>query len=610
MDTAVVDLPVRVRDRRPGPVGTEAGGGGRRVVVVALCLIALQLVVRGWVAGSGYFYWDDLILVGRAGSYPLWSSELLLHDHDGHFMPLAFVTGWLVTAIAPLEWGAAVATMLVLQLGASVAVLRMLVVLLGPRWTLVGPLVFYLFCPLTLPAFAWWSAALNALPLQIALAWVIADAVLLVRGGGRRYAVSALCVFVVALLFFEKAVIVAPVAVAVVALANYVDEGRAGWREIWRRGAVLWVGCAVVLFVWSIAYLAVVDTAVVSHGLGEARKLLPQAASRGLVPALSGGPWTWERWIPSTPWAMPPAWAVVAVWTALGVLAALSLRRRRRIWAVWSLAIGYVLVAQLPVALARSGPNTSGEIMLSLRYFADASVVLTAAGAVALIAAPRLGVRVFRPGARSVTAALAMFTASSLCTTYTFVQSWRADDTRAYLTNVRAALAEQDGVPLLEQELPWDVLNPSAYPENLAGQALSAVAPAGAFAQSTPKLRMITDSGTIVDAEVWWNRGIRPGPEPGCGYRVEGAVPVALPLDGPMLEHEWTVQLNYLANRDGRVLLAFEHGTPVSAPVRQGLNTVFVRLTGSGRKLGIATYTPGLDLCVGVGPVGVASYDN
>jgi hypothetical protein len=32
----------------------------------------------------------DLILTGRAGSYSLWSAELLLHDHDGHFMPLAF----------------------------------------------------------------------------------------------------------------------------------------------------------------------------------------------------------------------------------------------------------------------------------------------------------------------------------------------------------------------------------------------------------------------------------------------------------------------------------------------------------------------------------------
>jgi hypothetical protein len=41
-----------------------------------------------------------------------------------------------------------------------------------------------------------------------------------------------------------------------------------------------------------------------------------------------------------------------------------------------------------------------------------------------------------------------------------------------------------------------------------------------------------------------------------------------------------------------------------------GLNTVFVRLVGSGSALRIVSRTPGLDVCVGSGPVGVASYDN
>ncbi|MEV6278662.1 hypothetical protein [Nocardia sp. NPDC051832] len=577
------------------------------MVIVAVCLILGQLALRGWVAASGYFYWDDLILVGRAASYPLWSAELLLYDHDGHFMPMAFATAWLLTEIAPLEWAGPVVSMLVLQLAASVAVLRMLVVLVGVRRMLLVPLVFYLFCPLTLPAFAWWSAALNALPLQIALAWVIADAVLLVRGTRPRQIATTLAVFIAALLFFEKAVIIPPVAVAVAALATYVSGDRIGGREFWRRGAVLWAGCAVVLVVWSIAYLMVVDVSVVPHGMGEWRKLLPQATSLGFVPALVGGPWIWERWVPSTPWADPPGWAVVAAWVTLGVVAALSIRGLRRVWSIWLATAAYVLIAQLPVALARSGPNTAGEIMQSLRYFADISVILAAAMGLVLSARPRHGVQA---GSRATVAVLALFVVSSLCTTYTFVRSWRADPTRTYLTNVEAALAAHDGAPLLEQELPWDVLNPLVYPQNLASQALAAIAPAGTFAESTPHLRMITDSGSIVDAAVWWNRSILPGPEPNCGYRIHGALPVSLPLDGPMLEHEWTAQLNYLANRDGWITLAFEHGKPVSAPVRQGLNTVFVRAVGSGRELRITTGAPDLTLCVGVGPIGVASYDN
>lgn len=178
------------------------------------------------------------------------------------------------------------------------------------------------------------------------------------------------------------------------------------------------------------------------------------------------------------------------------------------------------------------------------------------------------------------------------------------------MTNVKGALAGSDGVPLLEQEVPWNVLNPTAYPQNLTSRVLAPLTKPTTFADSTPHLRMITDTGEIVEAAVWWNRSILSGPEPNCGYRIRGPQPTDIPLDGPMLEHEWTAQLNYLANEDGRITVSFEHGEPVAAPVRKGLNTVYIRVVGSGSHLRIGPRTPGLDLCLGVGPVGVASYDN
>ena len=50
-------------------------------------------------AFGGYFYWDDLILVGRAGTQGLLSPAYLFDDHDGHVMPGAFLVagaspGW------------------------------------------------------------------------------------------------------------------------------------------------------------------------------------------------------------------------------------------------------------------------------------------------------------------------------------------------------------------------------------------------------------------------------------------------------------------------------------------------------------------------------------
>lgn len=583
---------------------------GGPVVVAAVGLIAAQLVLRGWVAGSGYFYWDDLILTGRAGRYPLFSPELLLYNHDGHFMPLAFVTAWVVTRVAPLVWTGPVSTLLVLQLMASAAVLRLLFVLIGKRWAVLLPLAFYLFCPLTLPAFAWWAAGLNALPLQIAFAWVVTDAVLLVRTGRRRYAWSAIAVTAVALLFFEKVAIVPFVAFAVAVLAGHVDGAGPRVREVARRGAALWVGTVAVLGCWLIGYLLVVDLSPVRGGSAGLTGLRPGATSAGVMTALVGGPWGWERWLPAAPWAVSPGWTVAASWLLVTAFVGWTLRTRARVWPVWAAVVIYVVAVQLPVALARGGPNTVEELVLSLRYLADLGLALTVAGALLLRSRPRPGRRPARsPGPRTAATLVVLFLVSSLWSTYTFTRSWSIGPTREYITTLRAEFARWDGVPLLEQETPWGVLNPMAYPQNLNSQVLSPIAP-DTFADSTPRLRMVTDAGKIVDAAVWWNRSIVAGPEPSCGYRVRGDAAVRLPLDGPMISHKWTAQLNYFAARDGRIDVGFDGHPPVAVPVRAGMHTVYVRLLGSGSALRIRSRTPGQELCIGTGPVGVASYDN
>ncbi|MBB5913841.1 hypothetical protein BJY24_002708 [Nocardia transvalensis] len=627
MDVVPVAAPV------PESVPRRARGGSaiRRVtpIAVAAVLILIQLAVRGWVAGRGFFYWDDLILAGRSGTYSLLSPDLLLHSHDGHFMPLAFAVAWIVTRIAPLVWTGPVVSLLVLQLAASVAVLRMLVVLDSAGrdpagrlrrvgWVVLLPLVFYLFCPLSLPSFAWWAAALNALPLQAAMAWVIGDAVLLVRTGARRYALSGTVVLAVGLGFFEKSVVIPFVAFAVAAVAHHVAGDPGALRTVARHAAPLWAGSAAVLACWAAVFFTVLDTSAARADPGNLWNLLHSATSLGIVPTLLGGPWAWARWLPSTPWAVPPDWAVVASWIALGLAVALSIRSRLRVVPVWILVVAYVIAAELPVVLIRGGPDTAAELMQSLRYLADVTVVLAAAGAL-LLRAPRRAERngskasfLDNPGLGSrgrgfaVVGLAVAFVVSSLWSTGGFTRLWALSPTRTYLTNVREGL-DAGGPPLLDQEVPWEVLTPLAYPRNMSSAVLAPIAP-HAFADSTPELRMITDTGVIVPAQVWWNRGIPPGPEPGCGYRI-GESLAEISLDGPMLDNGWTAQLNYFADRDGRLVVGLEHGTAVSVPVRAGLHTAFVRLVGGGSTVRIASRTPGLELCLGAGPIGVASYD-
>ena len=587
-------------------VGSRWQLGPARVLHLALGLIAVSLLVRSWVAARSDFYWDDLILSGRGGSLPLLSADLLVYDHDGHLMPGAFLVAGIATRIAPYQWILPMITMIALQAAASYAVFRLLRKILGLRSAVLIPLALYLFTPLTVPAFAWWAAALNALPLQIALAWVAGDALELCRTGRRRYAISAILVTVAGLLFFEKSVVVSFVAFATVALVAHVDGApRPLWSTL-RRGAPLWIGSGVVLGGWAALYLFTVESQFEWAGPSRAFQLFHHATSLGLVPTLLGGPWTWDRWIPSPPWASPSPALVVVSWLVLLAVVVATMRSKRRIGAVWILTAGYFLLSVAAMVVTRWGADTTYELAQTLRYFTDTAVVL-AIGTALIVRAPARGPVPVPFLTRPVVAAtvVAAFVVGSLWSTYTFTRSWAENPTTDYLTTARASLAEHQDAALLEQPVSIWVLLPVAYPNNLVSRVFAPLPDRPAFADSTDRLRMLDDSGKLVDAQVTWVRSLEPGTVPDCGHLVDKRSFVPVALDGPLTGWEWTAQLNYLASADGELSVAMEVGDPVRVPVHRGLNSVYVRLTGGGQSLRVKTLTPDLSVCVGVGPVGV-----
>ncbi|MFD4369089.1 hypothetical protein [Rhodococcus sp. NPDC058521] len=579
-----------------------------RVLQSAIALVVLQLVVRGVVAGHSDFYWDDLILAGRGSELPLLSADLLLYDHDGHFMPAAFVVAGIATRIAPYDWALPLVMLVVLQALASLAVLRLLRALLGDRRVLLIPLTFYLFTPLTIPAFTWWAAGLNALPLQIGLAWVTADAIALRRTGRRRFAVSGALVFAVCLLFFEKSVLIPFVAFATVALLSHVSGSPSPLKTAWRRGRALWTTSIAIVAVWALAYATTVSSQFEWAGMGRAWELFSHATSLGLFPTLLGGPWVWERWVPSPPWSSPPVVLVVAGWLTAVAAVAATMRWKRRVGWVWIAAGAYFLASVTAMVITRWGADTTFELAQTLRYFTDTASIVTIAMALVLRAPNRVPLLSRVPANRTkiiAVAATVAFAFSSVYSTYTFTRSWEENPTTDYLATARASLAEHDDVPLLEQPTSIWVLLPVAYPNNLVSRVLGPLNDRPEFSDSTPELRMLDDSGQVVDADVTWVRAITQGIAPDCGNLVERRSYTDIPLDGPLTNWEWTVQLNYLASANGAIEIAMENGKAAEVPVTAGPNRVFVRLTGGGDNLRIRTLTPDLSLCVGMGPVGV-----
>jgi hypothetical protein len=579
------------------------------VARTAAALIAVQLAIRAVLAFSGYFYWDDLILIGRAGTQDLLSASYLFDDHDGHVMPGAFLVAGGITRLAPLEWIAPAISLIVLQLLASLALLRALHVILGWRPVLLVPLTFALFTPLGVPAFAWWAAALNSLPMLTAMAWVCADAVLLVRTGNQRYAVTGLLVYVGGLLFFEKSAVIPFVAFAIAALLAYVT-GAGSPMMVWRRGIRLWASSLAVTAAWIAVYLVVVDQKRWTLDWSMTWDLLARSVTHGIVPGLAGGPWDWQRWAPASPWGTPPVTVMVLGWVALAAVVAVTVIRKQRIGAVWLVAVGYAVACQIPIYLMRSSQFTALELAQTLRYLPDLVVVLALLAAVGLCAPNRQRAR-WLDASRTRTAVIvvtsAAFVASSLYSTATFLTSWRDNPAQPYLQNARAGLAaatRESSAPLLDQEVDPIVLQRVVGPENRMSHMFALLRDRPEFASATTDLRMLDSSGRLVDAKVTWVRRTVEGPEPRCGFLVQPDFPVRMPLDGPLLPSDWTAEVNYLANSDGSLTMSLSEGPDVKVPVRPGLNRVFVRLPGAGDAIDVRANTAALSVCVASGPVG------
>ncbi|QUR69204.1 hypothetical protein [Mycobacterium spongiae] len=580
------------------------------VALGATALIIVALAVRAVLAFGGYFYWDDLILVGRAGTENLLSPTYLFDDHDGHVMPGAFLLAGAIIRAAPLVWIGPAISLVVLALLASLALLRALYVILGWRPVLPIPLTFALFTPLVVPGFAWWAAALNSLPMLAALAWVCADAILLVRTGNQRYAVTGLLAYFGGLLFFEKAAVIPFVAFAVSALSAHVHGDRAAIRTVWRAGVRLWTASLALTAGWVALYVAVVNQRRWSSDLSMTGDLLRRSITHGVVPGLVGGPWAWARWAPASPWATPPLVLMVIGWLALAGALAVSLLRKRRIGLVWLTAAGYTVACQVPIYLMRSSRFTALELAQTLRYFPDLVVVLALLIAVAFTAPNRDTAR-WLDASRSrtvVTCVLAvLFVASSLYSTATFLVSWRDNPAKPYLQNAQAGLAAahaSSSAPLLDQEVDPLVLQRVAWPENLASHMFALLRDRPEFDTATTQLRMLDSSGRLIDAAVTWVRAIVPGPTAQCGYFAQPDEPARLILDGPLLPADWTVELNYLANSDGSMTLSLSDGPQRKVLVHPGLNRIYVRLPGAGDVITVQANTAALALCIAAGPVG------
>lgn len=585
---------------KPAPIA------GRMVRVAALVLVAISVLVRWWVVGGRDYFNDDFRLLHLANTHSLGSPSYLGYDYDGQFMPGAMLLAGLVERLAPLQWWLAAVTVVGMQLLASLALLRLLRVLLGDRPLLLVPLSFGLFSPLTLGSLSWWAAALNSLPLQIGLAWVITEAVLLVRTGQRRHVVRGTVGVAVTLAFYLKAVMVPPVAFAVVALV-LMRGGEPSWiRETWRRGRALWRGSLAVLVVWSVLFLLTRSRPPTRAEDGFEVLETVYTGLGALVVTLVGGPIRWAQFPPGAPIADSPGWLLLTGGLLLLAACVWTCRRLQGAPVVWALVTSVTVSGLVLAAAGRALLNLGDVLPLAYRYFAVEAVLLPVAGALLATLPVRDRKALSLPRVTAVVTVL--FTVVALASTVNYVRAWDTDRSGSYLATARQSLAAAGPAPLLDQTMPADVMWMLSYPWNKVSRSLSSLEERPAFADSTTDLRMLDDAGRLRPADVVPGASLAAGPVPGCGWEIAGGEGTVVPTDMSLYDWDWTARLQYSADRDGTILVAFPSGEAVRTEVRAGSNTVYVRLVGGGQAIRLTLETPEATVCLRIGLVGPIAF--
>ena len=377
-----------VQGQRSGDIGNiidwpefVAWARNRGIVLFGLVLIAAQLIWKSIFLSHYYFYQDDFHFMELALGHPFTWSYLTLIG-AGHLFPGVYAICWVVARIALYNWAFAAAITIVMLAAASLAALRLLRTLFGSRPAILVLLLIYLLCPLVMMDTRWWSAAIELLPLQLAIFMALNAQVHYVRTGRFRHAIAVAAWLAVGLIFNEKALILPLLLFAI--SSGFLMEGP--WpRTVVRCLVKYWRSWAVeaaMLAGYAVMFALSLHTSTVQPKIPDTAAgvftLSWELVKDTFVPGAIGGPWQWfptsdGQYASSAP---PPALAWLSLIVAAAVILA-SVWSRRYAWRAWAILGGWLLAADVaPVVVGRIAEMTPGVLALQTRYVADAVPVL------------------------------------------------------------------------------------------------------------------------------------------------------------------------------------------------------------------------------------------
>lgn len=610
-----------------------------QVTLLALALIAAALIWKSAFLHAFYFRQDDFHFTELARQYGL-SWTYLGYVGSGHLHPGVLALVWLLARVAPYNWAVASWMTLALTAIAGLACLRMLRTLIGNRLALLIPLALFLATPLTMPDDSWWTSAIESVPLQAAIFLAVTSQVHYVRTGRFRHALAAAGWVIAGLVFFEKAVVIPVVLLAVT--AGFLVEGRIlaslgrTLGRYWRAWALYGVlGAAYLVLLLTRLQQSTVQPKPTS--VASTLTFSWSLVRESLVPGLLGGPWRWAQFPDAAVAYTQPGPSLV--WLSLFATAAIVIATvvvRPRAWRAWAILVAWVAAADIvPLLLGRLATTGFAELLgLDTRYVADAAAVAALAVALAfwpVVSAPARGAaaaaapapaRDSFAGVRWRVAGVvltAVVVIGSLVSVSRYQQVTRSYNYAGnlFLDHVRTALAYQPpGTVIFDRVMPAIVQDGIFYGKYAdQSRALAGMeSPAtrrdvrwttsfdGTTTNTTHALEMVDSGGSLRYASVGLGPGggvqVKAPAATGCfGY--SGGVATMRFGQEPA---SWTgiIRVGYLAaaSAAGEVVTIRYGSTTWHYTLRKGLNGAFFSVKGGAPAVTVAVPQP-KGLCVG-----------
>lgn len=537
---------------RHAPPGRDRAG--RRVLVAAAVLVLAATGFRAWQLQGVWFFYDDLYFIQRALATPL-TASYLLEPYNGHLMPAGHLLSWVNSRLGATEFGWPAAEILVGFLLYAAATARLLLRLFGRTWAVLAPLTVALFTPFLVPATIWWAAAVNQVPMMVAVVLATTAWVDYLRDPRRRHLVHTLAWLAVGLVFVERTLLGLPVLWLLALL--YFTTGALPERlgQLWTRyrPAVL-------------AQVAFVGVYVVAYVLWAANFDARTVANRPLFGVLhdlvgiafgstaAGGPLRWHVSQVTQSETAPTQVTLVVSWLVVLALVAASAVARRRGLRAWLIPATTLFANALLVSVSRA-VFFGDEIALDLRFQTESALSWSLALGLAFL--PVVGAREcaeprpdapWTPTSRSwVVLGCAAFVALSVVTTSRYpLRNLTTTSPERYYATLDAQLQEHPDVPLLNRTVPSWLWAPLAYPTNdyehmfaMLGRDLDL------HDTATDEVWLVDDTGRLRQADLdVVRRQQREQGDDGC-FGTAGPGTSTWHLDGPVIGPEWYVRLRY-----------------------------------------------------------------